>query len=347
MGAFDSREHLFARILYVRMASGQPLAKCDSAAMGRRQRRHRSWLRHERMTVAMALAEKLHHSGPRRQTTARAGGGVRDVLYGRVPEDALSQAAGALYFASQTVAMALAECQHHSAQRPKMARAGEEGHEDKYNAPRRQKPPPPQAFFQVFDEEDAERGVWPARLAEPQEPQERVQLRTVEHIADVVPMVQILDIPVPQMVDQLVEVCRHLDFHIPEQVIEVPKISASSCRSRRVLVAPQKAEQLVKVPTIVSYSSLQGIVEQNADIPVPPGRGGRAGRFSQGLDSTSFGGADLVDIPVPRGGGLHGSRPRQVSIASSSHSRDADDEAFTEVLRTFHQNKKVRSLAGR
>ena len=44
----------------------------------------------------------------------------------------------------------------HSAQRPMMARAGK-GHEDKYNAPRRQKPPPPQAFFQLFDEEDAER----------------------------------------------------------------------------------------------------------------------------------------------------------------------------------------------
>ena len=69
------------------------------------------------------------------------------------------------------------------------------------------------------------------------------------------------------------------------------------------------------------------------------GRGGRAGRggiqgFSQGLDSTAFGGADLVDTPVPRGGGLHGFRPRQVSIASSSHSRDAGDEASTCVFRS-------------
>ena len=34
-----------------------------------------------------------------------------------------------------------------------------------------------------------------------------------------------------------------------------------------------------------------------------------------------------VDIPVPRSGGFQGSRPRQVSTASSSHSRGAVDEA--------------------
>ena len=46
----------------------------------------------------------------------------------------------------------------------------------------------------------------------------------------------------------------------------------------------------------------------HVDIPVPHGHGGRAGQagrqgFSQG---TAFSGADLVDIPVPRGGRLHG-----------------------------------------
>ena len=47
----------------------------------------------------MALAEYNRHSAPRRQTMASAGGGARDVLYGRVPKDALPQAAGAQYFA--------------------------------------------------------------------------------------------------------------------------------------------------------------------------------------------------------------------------------------------------------
>ena len=45
-----------------------------SAARRRRERRLRSMLRHERMTVAMALAEMTHHSAPRRPTMARARG---------------------------------------------------------------------------------------------------------------------------------------------------------------------------------------------------------------------------------------------------------------------------------
>ena len=57
-------------------------------------------------------------------------------------------------------------------------------------------------FFELFDEDTA--GVRPEILAEPG-PQERVQRHTLEHIVDFVcsPMVQILDAPVPQMVEQL------------------------------------------------------------------------------------------------------------------------------------------------
>ena len=44
---------------------------------------------------------------------------------------------------------------------------------------------------------------------------------------------------------------------------------------RAVLRDPQLAEQLVEVPTIVSYSWLQLRMEQTVDIPVP-GRGGRS-----------------------------------------------------------------------
>ena len=62
-----------------------------SSAWQRRQRRLRSWLKHERQTVAMALAE----------------------------------------------------CLHHSAQRPVEARAREVEEQDKNNASRRQKAPPP------------------------------------------------------------------------------------------------------------------------------------------------------------------------------------------------------------
>ena len=49
------------------------MSERDGAAKRRRERRLRSWAKHERQTVAMALAEALHHSAPRRPKTARAG----------------------------------------------------------------------------------------------------------------------------------------------------------------------------------------------------------------------------------------------------------------------------------
>ena len=64
----------------MKMACGQPLAACDSAAMRRRQRRLRSLLRRERTTVAKALAEKLHHSAQRPEM-ARAGEWGREMNF--------------------------------------------------------------------------------------------------------------------------------------------------------------------------------------------------------------------------------------------------------------------------
>ena len=65
---------------------------CGGAARRRRQRRLRQFLRHERLGVAMALADSPHHIA-QRQKTARAsegGGGARDELHGRAPDDATS-----------------------------------------------------------------------------------------------------------------------------------------------------------------------------------------------------------------------------------------------------------------
>ena len=120
-------------------------------------------------------------------------------------------------------------------------------------------------------------GSRPPCLGEPQGPQGRVQ-----QLADVVRVVLVLHIPVPQVGHQLVASLKHLDEPIPEQVIEVPKISSSSRRSRMrrsrmVLLEPQTAEQLVEVPTAVSFSSLQQTAEQVIDIPVPRTRGNRGG----------------------------------------------------------------------
>ena len=61
-------------------------------------------------------------------------------------------------------------------------------------------------------------------------------------------MVQILDAPVPEMVDRLVDVLRLFDAAIPEQVTAVPKISWPSRPPRAILSEPQMAEQLVEVP---------------------------------------------------------------------------------------------------
>ena len=235
--------------------------------------------------------------------------------------------------------MALSAASHHSFDKvaagakydglraQKTDRAGEAANK----APRRQKSKAAgeAVFFALFDEDTA--GVRPGVLVEPR-PQERVQRHTMEHIVDFVCcslMVQILDAPVPQMVEQLPDVLRFFDrlSTVPEQVIEVPKILLEDVPFHAVLRDPQLAEQLVEVPTIVSYSSLQRNVEQNVDIPVP-GRGGRVSGlqgFPPGQGSTATRSSkkrisertveQIVDIP---GGGLQDFCPGQ-SSPSSSH----------------------------
>ena len=51
-------------------------------------------------------------------------------------------------------------------------------------------------------------GTRPVSLAEPQGPQERILQRTVEQFVDLAPKVQILDAPVPQLVEQLADVLK-------------------------------------------------------------------------------------------------------------------------------------------
>ena len=183
-------------------------------------------------------------------------------------------------------------------------------------------------------------------------PQERDQRHTVKQIVDTVLFAPSLDVPVPQRDNQLVEVCRQLDVRIPEQVIEVPKISSPPrhCQ-RRVRFAEQTAEQLVEVLTIISYSSLlQRTVEQNVDIPVcrgernvglqgfPPRQSSTAQLASQERSSEQIV-EQIVDSRV-LGGGLQDFRPVQGSSASSSSSREHAGEGFFGLFPEF---KKVRS----
>ena len=96
-------------------------------------------------------------------------------------------------------------------------------------------------------------------------------------LADIAPMVQILDSPVPQTSEQLLEVFRLLDTQMPvEQAIAVPKITNYLIQPRLVDCDqryPQPAEHLVEVPTVLTPTRIAlQIAEQIVDTPVPRGR---------------------------------------------------------------------------
>ena len=238
------------------------------SARRRRERRLCAFLRFARRSVAMALAESTHHSAPRGQKMARAGGEARGALHGHDREAPL--------------------------------------------------------------------------------PQGRILRHVVGHLP-----APSLDVPVPQMVDQLPDI-EHFFAALspdPEQVIEVPKILPLDVPMRAALRVTQLVEQLVEVPTTVSYSSLQRTVEQHVDIPVPGGGGPSSGLqgFLPRQRSTASPSRKRISEriveqfvdPVSRGS-LPGSLPGQSS--SSSHSpagvEERADELGEGVFRTLPQNKK-------
>ena len=131
-------------------------------------------------------------------------------------------------------------------------------------------------------------GRRPGVLKEPEPPNvvDRVLRRTVDHFVDAVPGLPALDVPLPQMVENVTDtLLRILDFPMAEQVIAVPKISCSPCPSRSRVPEPQSAEQLVEVPTVLTPTRIAvQIAEQIVGIPVPHGFGGK--RRLQGLLQT-------------------------------------------------------------
>ena len=121
------------------------------------------------------------------------------------------------------------------------------------------------------------------------------------------PYVQILDVPVPQLVNQQVEVLQKIDTLIPPQVIEVPQIPQDRIPQRSVeFRPPQKAELLVELPTVVSYSSLKRLAAQNVHFPAPRTHGDQGGLqgFHPGPGSAQRTVEQIVHIPVV--GGLQG-----------------------------------------
>ena len=284
------------------------------AAWRRRQRRLRSMLRHERMTVRMELAAALHHSW---------GGGLEA---------------------------------HVGLRAQKAASAG------------------PAEYFELSSDDGRPAGgERPAALLEP-----RPQGMMERHAGVGYELVHRLEVPVPQMGEQLPDVLQFFATFLPfvaEQVIEVPKISLDTIPQRLgdVLRQPQMVEQLVDVPTVVSYSSLQQLTaEQTVDNPVSgrDGGGTRGGLQGSlpGQNSAAVHVEQTVDIPVPqrrrRRKGSPGSLPGLGSTAyleqivdtpardspqgflpgqsssSSSRSHDGPDDGIQGVFRTFPRMKK-------
>ena len=146
----------------------------------------------------------------------------------------------------QSIAMALAAAQHHSA--PKSA--GPVSH----NVLRNQNTAREGTeFYAMSVDSDVVGGGRPPSLVDVR-PQGRLQQRTVEQIVDPVLSVPMLHDAVPHMVEQLVDFLAPLDVRVAEQVIEVPKIVCPPRGARTVLCAPQMAEQLVAVPTEPGYA---------------------------------------------------------------------------------------------
>ena len=160
--------HLFCAFM---LAAAQ--AANETGTARRRQRRATQWLRHECLSVAMALAETNHHTAPRDRPRQGPGSGG----------------------ASRT--------SRRRSRRPLL--------------------PSPSSSTSLMKSP----GGGSSR-------QSRVLWHTVEHIIDVLPSVQILDVLVPQMGDLLVEFMKMHDTQSPaEQVTAVPKISSN--RTRNVL----------------------------------------------------------------------------------------------------------------
>ena len=235
-----------------------------------------------------------------------------------------------LRYARMSVAMALAEAHHTAPRGQRTARArGEE--RDELNEATGQKTPQTRAASVYLSlDDDGGCACRPADRLYEVRPQAQVLRHMVQQIIDPVPSFPALDDPVPQMVEQLPDILRFFRALSPdpEQVIEVPKILPEDVSLRTAVREPQLVEQLMEMPTIVSYSLLLRTMEQHVEIPVPGGGGRLAGLQGSlpGQSSTAPTVEQIVDIP---GGSLQGSRPGQGSPASSSFHSPAgsDDDA--------------------
>ena len=154
----------------------------------------------------------------------------------------------------------------------------------------------------------------------------------MEDLGTFCPFVQILDLPVPQTVDNVADALRILDRPMPEQVVEVPTISCSTCPSRSLIPQPQLAEQLVEVPTVLSPLR---IAEQIVGIPVPRRV---QGFFPEQSSTATISSEERISeqivkqiIDISPGGGLGQGSASSACVA---------DAGFTGVFRTMDKSAK-------
>ena len=291
------------------------MAACEDGGGGSARRRHerrlRSFLCHERMAVARALAESTHHSA-QRQKTARAGRRHELRSNPPPPPPPLPQAAGAQYSAMD---------------------AGEDGGE----APAAGRPAPllevlPQAglgrycgcgFELVLDVtvSQMEREVIEAHFnmlralltmtagrGRVRGRGERVQQRTVEQFADTIPdstqnspqkrlqqhtAEQIVNRPQVRISERVVEQTVNIPAHlsgrnserIMEQIVPLPQDISQERISERI------EEQIVPVPQVLPQERIsERTVEQIVPVPqVIPQE-----RISERIQK------QIIDVPVPQ-----------------------------------------------
>ena len=270
---------------------------CTGAARRRRERRLRSWWRHERMSIAMALATVEHHSyGPTandalrgQRTVTRAGEGeVREehqALRGQTrllpgtrpaplvevqPEGAMVQHSGIFELVQALDVPVLQMVDVHS-------------------------------FFRISVPAVAEQVIEVPKLA--------VSSCAVQRAA----------LSEPQLVDQLVEVPTVLSFSLlqqrtAEQIVDTPVPHGRGGGARGGLQGLSQGQ---------GSTAVSGADHVNTPVPHVSGGGARGGLqgLSQGQGSSAVCGAENVDIPVPHGRvgkrGLHGFPRGQSSTASA------------------------------
>ena len=164
--------------------------------------------------------------------------------------------------------MAVSEYKHHTSQGQNMDRAGR-GVRDAVHGevPEALLPQEPSTEHFTLDDDDSVPELWGSR------PERLFEVRPQERVQR-------------RTVQQIVDIA-------PLPTLDDP--------------VPQTVEQLVEVPTIVSFSSLQRIAEQSVDIPVVGGSGaggGLSGFLSGQYYSVTA--EQIVDNPVPRPGGPGG-----------------------------------------